>query len=95
MTLAGRFWPWGPLSMALMWHEEARRGRASHVEKVLAYIGHAQQCQVLAVSAREIEHRAQYLKMAQIWIDLADARNLSLTGSGLTDAQKAPYRNSN
>jgi hypothetical protein len=65
------------------------------VEMVLAYIGRAQECQVLAVSAHEIEHRAEYLKMAQIWIDLAHARNLSLTGSGLTDTQKAHYRISN
>jgi hypothetical protein len=65
------------------------------VEKLLAYIGRAQECQVLAVSAREIEHRAEYLKMAQIWIDLAVSRNLSLTGSGLADAQKARYRNLN
>jgi hypothetical protein len=55
----------------------------SLVEKVLASIGHAEKCQALAVTASSERHRAEYLKLAEMWLDLAKTRRQWLIDFGL------------
>ena len=53
------------------------------MEKVLACIGHAEKCQALAVTAASEIHRAEFLKLAEMWLDLAKTRRQWLADFGL------------
>jgi hypothetical protein len=53
------------------------------VEKVLACIGRAEACQALAITAPSDHHKAEYLKLAQMWLELARTRREWLSEAGL------------
>jgi hypothetical protein len=53
------------------------------VEKVLAYISRAEECQASAVTAQKDEFKQEYAKLASCWINLANERRLFLVEVGL------------
>ena len=63
--------------------EQAEAGGSSLVEKVLACIGRAEACQALAITAPSDHHKTEYLKLAQMWLELARARRDWLTEAGM------------
>jgi hypothetical protein len=75
------FKPWlrdrETLASALQWRSiflgSWRRGD-SLVEKTLAYIARGEECQVEARNALTDESKFEFLKLAVLWSDLADAR---------------------
>ena len=48
------------------------------MKKVLAYVGHAQACQILAKTALRNEFKVEYVKLAACWMNLADERQIFL-----------------
>ena len=59
-------------------------GRVTRVEKILVYVGRAHECQILAVAACVDDDKAEYLALAQTWIELAEARRQFLIEQGRT-----------
>jgi hypothetical protein len=60
----------------------AGAGRLYLVEKVLAFIGHAEKCQALAEAAPTGSQRARLLKLAQMWLEFAKTRRRVLIIEG-------------
>lgn len=56
------------------------------MEKLLAYISHAECCQMMALGARSDKTKAEYVHLAALWLDLAERRRRALSGS----AQETP-----
>jgi hypothetical protein len=48
------------------------------MEKVLAYLARAEECQALALTALRDEFKQEDAKMASCWINLAEERRLFL-----------------
>ena len=74
---------WSLLSSGSLGHDGSmahavRAGRTFSMEKVLRYICHAEECQILAITATDDKDKAEYLKLAARWINLADGRRLLL-----------------
>ena len=53
------------------------------MEKILAYLSRAEECQVSEVTAFKDEFKQEYAKLASCWINLADERRLFLAEVGL------------
>src|ERR1700722_16380613 len=52
---------------------DAGGGRVSRVEKVLLCIARSDHFQALAAATPDAEQKAEYLKLACMWLDMADA----------------------
>jgi hypothetical protein len=48
------------------------------MEKVLAYLARAEECQAFALTALKDEFKQEYAKLASGWINLAEERRLFL-----------------
>jgi hypothetical protein len=52
------------------------------MEKVAGYVGRAHECQMLAAIAESIDLKAEYLRLADLWLDLAAERQEMLHSAG-------------
>jgi hypothetical protein len=48
------------------------------LEKVLLYIARSDHYQALAADTHDVEQKAEYLKLARVWLDMADTRRTEL-----------------
>jgi hypothetical protein len=53
------------------------------MEKVAGYIGRSHECELMAACADDRERKKEYLKLADLWLDLAIARQEMLTDAGV------------
>jgi hypothetical protein len=53
------------------------------MEKVAGYMGRSQECQLLAATAINRAHKAEYLRLAELWFDLAAERQELLIEAGV------------
>ena len=51
------------------------------MEKVLLCIARSDHFQALAAATHDVEQKAEYLKLARMWLDMADARRAQLRES--------------
>ncbi len=53
------------------------------MEKVVGYVGRSHECQLLAAVSDDLDLKAEYLKLAELWLDLAEERQELLNEAGI------------
>jgi hypothetical protein len=76
MTAAGRFWPWGPFGLGVIWHPQALGSRA--MKLVEEYVRRSEECRKLAQRAGIPAHRDAIQKISDMWRKMAEQRQRHL-----------------
>jgi len=53
------------------------------VEKVVGYVGRSHECRMLAAITASDELKAEYMRLAELWLDLAEERQELLKVAGI------------
>ena len=53
------------------------------MEKVVGYVGRSHECQMLAAVTADVDLKAEYMRLAELWLDLAEERQELLKVAGV------------
>jgi hypothetical protein len=53
------------------------------VEKVVGYVGRSHECRMLAAITDSVDLKAEYMRLAELWLDLAEERQELLKAAGI------------